>query len=518
MDPRNPQYATPPLPQQQQTIADAVEIGSVEPILTPSPPPPTAADFDRSLSASHPDDDSHTSSNTDATATTTSAIATTTTTAATTTAAPSATIHSTNPSSTTGSESTSFSSFFGSLSRPTPRPNHKRHPSSVSGWDSEDDEEMDRAAAGVATSTAESVVDFGPQPYFEKSPWLQSEKRKQKQVRTCICLGVILCCLVMGAVLAYVYREQIFQHSGQKPASQTKRTQSDNEGLSIESAFNVNATIVADSNLSKVFYGIDYTPRGSQEPDCKVNLGHVIEDLKVLSQMTTRIRLYGMACQQTETVLKAIEYLGLDDMQLVLTLWVDSSTLSWEKQSRLFWNLMDRNLIMDATSSVSKLRQTNSKMVSKADSEPFVISKVASRIMGISVGNEVLFRNEDPNNTEGHVPVSTLTGYIAEIRQGLAERAAAAAASGDEAIEALGKHVAGIPVFSSDLGRNAQQIVDQVDWVMSNIHPFFANQVAEEATDWSLANLQDETMKAAAGKPAIISEIGWPSGPTSAIL
>jgi hypothetical protein len=74
--------------------------------------------------------------------------------------------------------------------------------------------------------------------------------------------------------------------------------------------------------------------------------------------------------------------------------------------------------------------------------------------------------------------VDLLEGYIQEIRQGSASRAATAIAtatsSPDTTMAALAQHLIQIPVFSSDLGRNAHQIVDSVDWVMSNIHPFFA--------------------------------------------
>ncbi|KAF9281912.1 hypothetical protein BGZ68_006314 [Mortierella alpina] len=51
---------------------------------------------------------------------------------------------------------------------------------------------------------------------------------------------------------------------------------------------------------------------------------------------------------------------------------------------------------------------------------------------------------------------------------------------------------------------------------MSNIHPFFAYTPVEEAAAWAFANYKTETLPAATGKPAIISEVGWPSGPSSA--
>ncbi|KAG0353038.1 hypothetical protein BG005_007605 [Podila minutissima] len=399
---------------------------------------------------------------------------------------------------------------------------HQRRSSSIPGWDSDDDNEPDR--------TAVNRYPVGPsqpsQPMSEKSPWLQKEHKKQKQVRTCLCLGVILCFLVLGAILAFVFKEQVFHKDTDSSLSPAHHPRKGGPGTgaggkrprqqlhdSIESIYHVNKTIHRDPDLINAFYGIDYTPRGSQEPDCKANLGNVIEDIKVLSQLTNRIRLYGMACRQAEYVLKAIEYLGLPDMQVILTLWVDNNKASWDKQARIFWNLIDNDLLMDASNSDENVQESTFK------SQGIIrISQVASRIIGVSVGNEVLFRNEDESKKKDHVPLSVLSAYMNEIRQGLAERAAAASASSDPALNNRGRRLGQIPIFSSDLGRNAHQIVDQVDWVLSNIHPFFAYTDVNSAADWALTNFRNETLKAAAGKPAMVSEVGWPSGPSSAKL
>lgn len=399
---------------------------------------------------------------------------------------------------------------------------HRRRSSSIPGWDSDDDEELNRTVANRCPNGPEQ----SSHPVSEKSAWLQKEHKKQKQVRTCLCLGVILCFLVLGAILAFVFKEQIFHKDTDSSLSPAQHSQKRRPGTgaggkdtrqqlndSIESIYHVNKTIHRDPNLVNAFYGIDYTPRGSQEPNCKANLGNIIEDIKVLSQLTNRIRLYGMACRQTEYVLKAIEYLGLPDMQVIMTLWVDNNKASWDKQVRIFWNLIDNDVLMDANNSDENLQHSTFK-----SQGTIRISRVASRIIGVSVGNEVLFRNEDESTKKDHVPLSILSAYMDEIRQGLAERAAAASASSDSALNNRGQLLGQIPIFSSDLGRNAHQIVDQVDWVLSNIHPFFAYTDVNRAADWAFTNFREETLKAAAGKPAMISEIGWPSGPSSASL
>ncbi|KAF9419568.1 hypothetical protein BGZ94_009367 [Podila epigama] len=452
------------------------------------------------------------------------------------------------PASTHSGSSSVLSSLFGKYKGGR----HNRRSSSpfIPGWDSDEDDPP-VCTTGKPTrsqnsnppySYAQQGLEQGQQgqpyyqqeqpPFNEKSVWLAKEDRKQQRVRTCLCLGVILCFLVLGTILAFTFREQIFNKGaagfplphprkggpgtgigggqGGEGAGDGKDTRQQLHN-SIESIYHVNKTINKDSNLVNIFYGIDYTPHGSQEPDCRVNLGHVIEDIKVLSQLTNRIRLYGMACRQAEYVLKAIEYLGLAEMQVILTLWVDINKVSWEKQSRVFWSLIDNDLLIDASNS-------NDDGNVQAHKSIISISKVSSRIIGVSVGNEVLFRNEDENKKKEHVPLSLLNAYINDIRQGLAQRAAAASASSDPALNHRGQWLGQIPVFSSDLGRNAHQIVDQVDWVLSNIHPFFAYTSVENAADWAISNFREETIPAAAGKPAMISEVGWPSGPSSAKL
>ncbi|KAG0256294.1 hypothetical protein BG011_004635 [Mortierella polycephala] len=373
------------------------------------------------------------------------------------------------------------SSTFGSVFK---RKQHRRRSSSVVGWDSDDDGELDRATAQA------------------------------------------------GTILAFTFKEQILHRVVSQPSSRSRKggarggEEDGNGGLagethqqrerSIESKFHVNKTITLDPRLHKVFYGIDYTPQGSQEPDCKVDLGHVIEDIKILSQLTNRIRLYGMACHQSDIALMAIEYLELPDMQIILTLWVDHNKESWEKQARAFWSLIDRDLAI-STSDIHSPVSGEQVRAAVADG-PTGLFKASSRIIGISVGNEVLFRNEGQSMGKLHVAVSVLVGYMSEIRRGLAERANYAAASADPTVVALARQLGEIPIFSSDLGRNAYQIVDHVDWVMSNIHPFFAYTSADQAAGWAFSNFMEETVQAAAGKPAAISEIGWPSGPSSANL
>jgi exo-beta-1,3-glucanase (GH17 family) len=70
-----------------------------------------------------------------------------------------------------------------------------------------------------------------------------------------------------------------------------------------------------------------------------------------------------------------------------------------------------------------------------------------------------------------------------------------------------------LPVASSDLGDDwTQALADEVDYVMANIHPFFAGVTAEEAAGWTWSFWQNKDVPLKADKSKhIISETGWPS-------
>lgn len=67
------------------------------------------------------------------------------------------------------------------------------------------------------------------------------------------------------------------------------------------------STFEKDSKLKQSFYGLAYTPEGSQLPNCGAKLSDVITDIQLMSQLTTRIRLYGADCNQSALVLEAIK-------------------------------------------------------------------------------------------------------------------------------------------------------------------------------------------------------------------
>ncbi|KAG8838099.1 hypothetical protein FRB91_007791 [Serendipita sp. 411] len=60
-----------------------------------------------------------------------------------------------------------------------------------------------------------------------------------------------------------------------------------------------------DPALHKSFWGMAYTPPGAIMPECGANITAVRKDMEKLSQLTTRLRLYGSDCNTTSLVVSA---------------------------------------------------------------------------------------------------------------------------------------------------------------------------------------------------------------------
>lgn len=67
-----------------------------------------------------------------------------------------------------------------------------------------------------------------------------------------------------------------------------------------------------DDRLHNVFWGMAYQPDGAIPPMCGATLANVTRDIQILSQLTTRLRLYGANCNMTALVLQAIQDTKVD--------------------------------------------------------------------------------------------------------------------------------------------------------------------------------------------------------------
>ncbi|CAG8514834.1 9163_t:CDS:2 [Ambispora gerdemannii] len=223
----------------------------------------------------------------------------------------------------------------------------------------------------------------------------------------------------------------------------------------------VNLTITPDPRLHKSFYGINYGPILALFPWCTNTLGDTIEDLKVLSQLTNRLRLYGMDCNMLNFTVQAIDLLKLD-MTVVPTVWVDGNETTYTRQYNDLFNNLDQHGI--------------------------------SRIEGVSVGNEAIFRKQ--------VTIDNLNSRIADVRNKIKAK----------------YPNANTPVFTSDIGSNVDKaFVAGSDVIFANVHPYFGGVSVNIGATWTFDFFQNFDVKPAAeaGKPAVISEIGWPTNGTS---
>lgn len=219
--------------------------------------------------------------------------------------------------------------------------------------------------------------------------------------------------------------------------------------------------LLNNPDLHKVFPGMDYTPLNSQYPDCMHNppsQNNITRDVAVLSQLTNKIRLYGTDCNQTQMVVHAIDRLDLkNDIKIWLGVWQDGNKTTNARQLSQMWDVLD-----------------------EYGDSPFE---------GLIVANEILFREE--------MDISELGELLAEVRTNLTDRKL------------------DLPVATSDLGDDwTSALASKSDYVMSNIHPFFAGVAAEKAASWTMSfweNNNSGFFKKDAAKN-IISETGWPTG------
>ncbi|ORY01029.1 glycoside hydrolase [Basidiobolus meristosporus CBS 931.73] len=267
-----------------------------------------------------------------------------------------------------------------------------------------------------------------------------SSIRGSKKNKTCFFIGLFIFILILGGAIAAA---AILIPKSRK--DKTIHYETDADGYIVWNK---------DPSLVRSFYGIGYTSESSQYPYCGLTQEEVIEDVKILSQLTHRIRLYGMDCHQAEYTLEAVRRLKADT-KVTLTIWVDDNDVTYKRQYDEFFRLLQKY-------------GTN-------------------YIDAVSVGNEMLFREE--------VTRAKLYQYIADVRS---------------KVQSLGYN---IPVSTTELGTNYNaELLSKVDVGMANIHPYFGGTTAENAANWTFTYLEEEVkINAKQGQDVIISEVGWPT-------
>lgn len=219
-----------------------------------------------------------------------------------------------------------------------------------------------------------------------------------------------------------------------------------------------------DDRLKPIFYGLAYTPFNALEPWCGANLNNVTEDILLMSQMTTRLRMYGSACNQTQLVLQAIQ-----DTKVNMTVWLgayvgDNSTVNAEQQQ---W-------VLDAL----KIYGTD-------------------HVSGVTIGNEYIL-NSDNKATA----INFLISQMASFRTQLA---------------ALNLPKT-LPVGTADAGSaftNANTLAAGSDFIMANVHPWFGGVPVDQAAGWTWEFFEENDVaisEAVSNKPVpYVAETGWPT-------
>lgn len=228
-----------------------------------------------------------------------------------------------------------------------------------------------------------------------------------------------------------------------------------------------------DPNLHKAFYGMAYTPEGAlTEFGCSNTLETTIKDIQLMSQLTTRVRLYAADCNQTEQVLEAIVQTKADMKAYVGIYTLDDNHVAYNRQ---------KEFIKQA---IQKYGTTH--------------------IAGVTVGNEFMLNyvgaEGDPNGATGDLGAAILLQDIADTRQMLKD------------IGVDGQ----IPVGNSDAGSYFNtKVLSAVDYGLANVHAWFAKTSAADSAQWVFNFFSEQNVVPASNLPnkpdMYIAESGWPT-------
>ncbi|OTA99606.1 glycoside hydrolase family 17 protein [Hypoxylon sp. CI-4A] len=294
----------------------------------------------------------------------------------------------------------------------------------------------------------------------KQSEWLSSQNNKRKKWKwfILILVGLVIAGGIAGGVVGGIMASKNKSSDGADGVQSADSDTAKNGDLSINSG--EIKTLMNNPNLHKVFPGVDYTPINVQFPDClkdPPSQNNVTRDVAVLSQLTNTIRLYGTDCNQTEMTIHALKQLKMEDeIKIWLGVWQDGNDTTNERQLSRMWNILD-----------------------EYGADPF---------KGLIIGNEILFREQ--------MTATELSDLLDSVRSNLT------------------KHNWNLPVATSDLGDNwDSQLADISDYIMGNIHPFFAGVNAKEAASWtwSFWHNKAESFFKTDNEKNVISEIGWPT-------
>ncbi|KAK4686138.1 hypothetical protein P7C73_g3992, partial [Tremellales sp. Uapishka_1] len=306
-------------------------------------------------------------------------------------------------------------------------------------------------------------------------------KRKTKR-------GWTIAAIVLGiaAVVGIIVGVVVSQVHG-KGASHSANSNSVKSNSTVLNS-NDPSNFTLDDRLHQSFYGFAYTPNLAQVPWCGVTQANVTRDIQLLSQLTTRLRLYGANCNQTAMVLQ-----GIQDTKVNMTVWI---AICEDFPSLYFaWTAIDASLDVDTNDTAYDEQLSAIQNAIKTYG--------TDHISGITVGNEYILNtagSEDMTSSTFATAVETITSKIATV---------------NSTIQAMNLDKV-LPIGTSDAGSIlTKTLAEGIDYFMANVHPWFGTVTIDDAAAWTYNFFQEfdvEVAATASNKPqAYIAETGWPT-------
>ncbi|CAD6563608.1 MAG: hypothetical protein TREMPRED_000010 [Tremellales sp. Tagirdzhanova-0007] len=209
----------------------------------------------------------------------------------------------------------------------------------------------------------------------------------------------------------------------------------------------------------------------AQPPWCGATQANVTRDIQILSQLTTRLRLYGADCNETALVLQAIQ-----DTKVNMTIWpaiyVDSNETAYNVQLAAVQNA---------------LRTYGTE-----------------QIEGIIVGNEYILDTAGSSSITSSAYAAAVSDIVTKV------------SSVKSTIQGMNLNK-NLPIGTSDAGSIlSQSLAIGIDFFMANVHPYFGALPIQQAAAWTYEFFQEfdvEIAATASNKPqTYIAETGWPTG------
>lgn len=301
---------------------------------------------------------------------------------------------------------------------------------------------------------------------------LKKHKRSKWSICTTIVMTIIAALCIATTVISFIvlssgtrdivvhYFENQDQESRMELLSYLTNRFGDSEILNTKSVPIIQPEIAEIFNMNlginnTAFKGIGYSPLNSMEPECGLSYQDVKKEMALLSKITTKVRNYGVQCNQTQYILDAIIELDLK-MTLTMGVWIGSNDTINQSQIDVMKSLL--------TKYPRKLFNS------------------------VLIGNEVLFRNEK------------LVDQLLNIIRGV-----------KHFVKSIG--YINLPIGTSEIGSLLEEsLFEECDVLGANIHPFFSGRNVSQATDWTYDFLkyQLEPINSRYNKSILITEVGWP--------